>query len=181
MTTPTYANIGDHSEAVRIEYDPTVITYEELLKIFWQSHDPRAKPWLRQYRNAIFTLNEEQKRAAEASRDRLARQNWWSVHTAIESATPFIRAEERHQKRFLRQAKGLFEEVASNYNGMDDLIDSIIATRLNSYLDCAGNLVTLREEIDQFGLSAGRRNQLLAYVEKVCISNSGLTCDVPNR
>lgn len=179
--TPSYTRIGDHSETVRIVYDPAKISYEELLAVFWESHDPTAEPWNRQYRNAIFTLDARQKRAAEASRAQLARDLGGPIHTAIEKATPFTRAEERHQKYFLRQAGSLIEHFMTVYPDAADLTDSIAATRINGYLGCAGKLETLRNEIDSFGLSPDRKAQLLAYVAKYCANESGPTCGAPSR
>lgn len=57
---PTYRHMGDHTETVQIDYDPGRITYEELLKIFWESHDPESRPYSVQYKNAVFFHNAAQ-------------------------------------------------------------------------------------------------------------------------
>jgi len=67
------------------------------------------------------------------------------------------------------------------YPDAADLTDSIAATRINGYLGCAGKLETLRDEIDTFGLSPNQKTQLLAYVEKYCVNESGPTCGAPSR
>ncbi len=51
---PTYYNLGDHTETIQIDYDPTYVSYRELLDIFWESHDPAARPWSRQYMAVVF-------------------------------------------------------------------------------------------------------------------------------
>ena len=52
--SPTYERLGDHTESVEIEYDPSRLSYQELLDIFWASHTPTLEPYARQYMPAIF-------------------------------------------------------------------------------------------------------------------------------
>ena len=65
---PTYTSLGDHSEAIRIDYDPTRISYAELLEIFWQSHNCTSRAYSRQYMSIILYHDEEQRKLAEESR-----------------------------------------------------------------------------------------------------------------
>jgi peptide methionine sulfoxide reductase MsrA len=51
---PTYRSLGDHTETVQIDFDPSVIPYGELLAVFWESHEPGSSTWSRQYMNAVF-------------------------------------------------------------------------------------------------------------------------------
>ncbi|MDZ7828181.1 MAG: peptide-methionine (S)-S-oxide reductase MsrA [Halofilum sp. (in: g-proteobacteria)] len=96
-----------HAEAVRVQFDPDRVAYEDLLKMFWECHDPtqvnRQGPDVgTQYRSAIFYLDEAQREAAERSKNELQ----WSgrykdpVATEIEPAGAFYRAEEYHQRYF---------------------------------------------------------------------------------
>ena len=66
---PTYRNIGDHAETIQIDFDPTVMTYEELLATFWASHNPIRLKLRRQYMSAIFYHDASQRDAALASKD----------------------------------------------------------------------------------------------------------------
>ncbi|MBN1458505.1 MAG: peptide-methionine (S)-S-oxide reductase MsrA [Armatimonadetes bacterium] len=98
---PTYelvcaGNTG-HSEAVQIEYDPSRVTYEELLEVFWKVHDPtgRAKT---QYRSAIFYHTPTQEAVAQKSKQKLSEQIGGEVLTAILPAQEFYPAEEYHQQ-----------------------------------------------------------------------------------
>jgi peptide-methionine (S)-S-oxide reductase len=68
---PTYRSMGDHTETIAIDFDPKVITYQDLLKHFWQSHRCDAPAYSTQYMNAIFYLDEKQKTAASKSLERL--------------------------------------------------------------------------------------------------------------
>jgi peptide-methionine (S)-S-oxide reductase len=65
---PTYRKMGDHTETVQVDFDPLRISYERMLEVFWESHDPAAGSWSRQYRNVIFFQNDRQREAAQRSR-----------------------------------------------------------------------------------------------------------------
>lgn len=106
---PTYEQVctdkTGHAETVEVEFDPARISYERLLDVFWGCHDPtavnRQGPDVgTQYRSAIFCVNEEQRRAAEASKAALAKSGRFArpIATEITPAGTFYRAEEYHQK-----------------------------------------------------------------------------------
>ena len=106
---PTYRDVCSgrtgHAEAVEVEYDPSVVSYEELLNVFWENHDPttlnRQGPDVgTQYRSAIFYHTPEQEAAARASKERLESGGRYRnrIVTEIKPATPFYRAEEYHQQ-----------------------------------------------------------------------------------
>jgi peptide-methionine (S)-S-oxide reductase len=116
MAYPTYQDVctdrTGHAEAVEVTFDPARVTYDELLEIFWNSHDPttlnRQGPDVgTQYRSAIFFHTPEQERAARASKDKIERSGAYRkpVVTQILPAAEFWEAEEYHQ-RYLEK-KGL--------------------------------------------------------------------------
>ena len=109
VKNPTYHDVctdtTGHAEVVRVEYDPAVTSYDDLLNVFWENHDPttlnRQGPDVgRQYRSAIFFESPEQEAAARASRERLEKSGRFKrpIVTQIEPATEFWRAEEYHQQ-----------------------------------------------------------------------------------
>lgn len=111
--TPTYQDVcaGDtgHAEAVRVEYDPSRVEYRDLLDVFWRSIDPTDNGGQfadrgSQYRTAIFYHSDEQKAAAEASRDEINASGRFGkpVAAAIEPARKFFPAEDYHQKYCLK-------------------------------------------------------------------------------
>jgi len=94
-----------HAEAVEIEYDPSRVSYEELLKVFWENHDPttlnRQGPDIgTQYRSAIFFHTPEQKAAAIASKENVQKSGRYKnpISTEITPASQFYRAEDYHQQ-----------------------------------------------------------------------------------
>jgi peptide-methionine (S)-S-oxide reductase len=109
VDNPTYEQVCSdrtgHAEVVHVTFDPEKVSYEELLDVFWGSHDPtqlnRQGPDVgRQYRSAIFFHNDEQRRIAEASLKRLDASDRFArpIVTSLEPASTFWRAEEYHQR-----------------------------------------------------------------------------------
>jgi peptide-methionine (S)-S-oxide reductase len=108
---PTYEDVCSgltgHAEAVEVVYDPTKLTYGQLLEAFWNSHDPtqlnRQGPDIgHQYRSAIFFHNSEQEQAATASKERLEASGRYDrpIVTEITPAVQFYKAEDYHQQYF---------------------------------------------------------------------------------
>ncbi len=158
---PTYRSLGDHTETVQVDFDPTVISYPELLEVFWESHVP-GPAWSRQYMNVIFYHNEEQKRLAEASKARVAAKTGGQVPTAILPATEFTLAEDYHQKYYLRQVPGLWRELSRFYPDLKSRINSTAAARMNGYVAGYGSVSQLEAELPALGLSPEADQQLLA-------------------
>ena len=105
-----YKNTG-HAEALKITFDPSVITYDQLLDFFWRMHDPttfnRQGPDVgSQYRSAIFTHSPAQEEQAKASKEKAQSQFPKKIVTFIEPAPVFYPAEEYHQKYFQKNGGG---------------------------------------------------------------------------
>ncbi len=103
---PSYRDVCSHTtghaEVLRVEFDPTQVGYEQLLEVFWAMHDPtqvnRQGPDVGdQYRSAIYTHSDDQRRIAEASRDRAQARFDRPIATEITPAGAFWPAEEYHQ------------------------------------------------------------------------------------
>ena len=104
---PTYRDVCSHTtghaEVVRVTFDPAVVSYEQLLEVFWAMHDPtqvNRQGWDvgTQYRSAIFVHDAEQKDAAEASKERAQKRLSRPIVTEITPAEEFYPAEEYHQR-----------------------------------------------------------------------------------
>jgi peptide-methionine (S)-S-oxide reductase len=108
---PTYEEVCSgstgHTEAVLVVFDPAKTSYAEILKLFWENHDPtqgmrQGNDIGTQYRSAIYWTTEEQRAAAEASRDayaqRLQASGYPEITTEIAKAGPFYSAEDYHQQ-----------------------------------------------------------------------------------
>jgi peptide-methionine (S)-S-oxide reductase len=172
---PTYHDLGDHSEAVQIDFDPSRMSYRELLEIFWKSHDPTRGSWSRQYRQAIFYHNELQRKAAIETRDRLASETKRRIATEIEPYSGFHLAEDYHQKHSLRAYPEIMREFGPMFPDMKRLINSTAVTRVNGYLGGYGSCDSLKAEIEGLGLSQ-RANETLTSV--VCGRKAAISCPV---
>ncbi|MFO1434295.1 MAG: peptide-methionine (S)-S-oxide reductase MsrA [Candidatus Competibacteraceae bacterium] len=116
---PTYEEVctglTGHAEVVLVVYDPKVVSYTALLKVFWESHDPtqgmrQGNDVGTQYRSAIYTFSEAQKAAAEASREHyqqaLIVAGYKPITTEVTAAAEFYYAEEYHQQYLARNPGG---------------------------------------------------------------------------
>jgi peptide-methionine (S)-S-oxide reductase len=116
---PTYREVctgrTGHAEVVLVVFDPKVIRYEDLLRIFWESHDPtqgmrQGNDAGTQYRSAIYTFGEQQRRAAEASlaayQRRLKESGYGAITTEIREAPEFYYAEDYHQQYLAKNPGG---------------------------------------------------------------------------
>jgi peptide-methionine (S)-S-oxide reductase len=108
---PTYKEVCSdrtgHAEALLVEYDPAQVSYEQLLDVFWEIHDPtqlnrQGPDHGSQYRSAIFVHDAEQEKAAKASKERLARSGKYRkpIVTEMVPAGEFYMAEDFHQQYF---------------------------------------------------------------------------------
>src|SRR6266853_5466048 len=109
LNDPTYEDVCSgrtgHAEVVQVEFDPSQVTYEQLLAVFWENHDPttlnRQGPDVgTQYRSAVFYHTPEQQAAALASKEKLEGEKRFRrpIVTEIEPAADFHRAEDYHQQ-----------------------------------------------------------------------------------
>ncbi len=110
---PTYHQVCDdatgHAEVVHLSFDPSMVSYDQLLKVFWDNHNPttlnRQGPDVgTQYRSVIFTYSDEQRARALVSKEELEASGKWKnpIVTVIVPAESFYRAEEYHQKYLLK-------------------------------------------------------------------------------
>lgn len=172
---PTYRSLGSHSETIQIDYDPSKISYRDLLSVFWDSHNPVFRPVSQQYASIIFYHNEEQKALAEETKSELEARRGHTIYTLIVPFSRFYLAEDYHQKYYLRQDSRLAKDFEAIYPDVEDFISSTSAARVNGYLGGYGDTETLQNDIDSFGLSEGGKKRLLD------IAGRGLTqaCPVP--
>ncbi len=104
-----------HNEVVLVVFDPGVVSFEQLLKVFWESHDPtqgmrQGNDVGTQYRSGIYVTNDEQRRAAEASRElyqqELSHKGYGEITTEILDAPAFYYAEDYHQQYLAKNPGG---------------------------------------------------------------------------
>lgn len=109
LANPSYEDVctdgTGHAEAVEVDYDPAKLSYDKLLDVFWENHDPtqlnrQGPDWGTQYRSAIFFHDPQQEAAALASKEKLGKSGHYSkpIVTQIVPAVTFYPAEDYHQQ-----------------------------------------------------------------------------------
>ncbi len=161
---PNYHDLGDHAETVQIEYDPTQVSYRDLLEQFWANHDPSIQPPNSQYRSIIFYHDDQQRRLAQETKVRQEKSRG-TLYTAILPYDKFYLAESYHQKYRLRHDHDLMKEFAAMYPDSRDFMNSTAAARINGYLEGYGQFSTMQRELNRYGLSGPSIRRLIHKIK----------------
>jgi len=158
---PTYQSIGDHSETIQITFDPSLLSYERLLDLFWEGHDASGSAWSRQYASILFYHDEEQRLLAERSKAEQERRRGHPLQTEILPAGTFTQAEDYHQKYYLQNSSALMRAARPLLPTPRDLVAATLAARLNAL--AAGNLTRreLEQDLPVLGLDSRQQQALL--------------------
>lgn len=129
---PTYHDLGEHAEVLQVEFDPTQLSFEALLTMFWASHNPARDGRRSQYRSILVCEDERQFAIADKSRSKVERTLGRKVLTEVVAGKVFYPAEGYHQKWQLRRRAALYEELAKSFDSEESLLRSFAATKLNA-------------------------------------------------
>ncbi len=157
---PTYKRIGDHTETIEIDYDPAIISYSELLEIFFASHNPYSQAYSRQYASLILYNNLEQQNLALEMKEELEAENGRKIKTEIKELDRFYLAEDYHQKFRLQQVKDFKNHYLSQLS-MQEFINSPAVTKANGYLTGNGERDNIIKNIAELGLTPELQERLL--------------------
>jgi peptide-methionine (S)-S-oxide reductase len=160
---PTYHDLADHSETIELDYDPSVLTYRDLLEVFFADHDATRPSYSVQYRSAIFYRTEAERAAAEQAISALEASRG-RVYTAVERFSSFHSAEDYHQKYGLRRYADLTSEFRRMHPKERDFVDSTAVARVNGWLSGCGTAEQIDRELPRTGLSEAARAALRAQV-----------------
>ena len=127
---PTYHRLGDHTETFQVDYDSEEVSYEELLDLAFDSHNPNRKVRKTQYQNVIFVSDSQQR---DALKEYLSERGLSpdSIGTRIEELSTFYNAEDYHQKHSLRSRNDLMDPFAEAGYDEEELRESPAAAKLN--------------------------------------------------
>ena len=164
---PTYHSLGDHTECFQVDFDPAVISYRDLLDVFWQSHNSTRPAYSTQYASLVLAHDEDQLAAARASALVLERAVGHPVLTRIEPLTRFYPAEDYHQKYYLRSDRVLMRDFSRFYGANSKaFVDSTAAAKANGFVARDGTKALLESLIDELGLSDAGRAELATKVSR---------------
>ena len=145
---------------MQVVFDPKVVSYEDLLDVFWSWRDHSRQSWSRQYWNICFYENEKQKTAAEAARKNWSARTGRTPQTPLMPAGKFWPAEDYHQKYRLRGETSLATELKAYFPDELSFAKSTATARINGYLAGYGSAKQLESDIAQLGLSENGQRTL---------------------
>ncbi|CCQ35699.1 peptide methionine sulfoxide reductase MsrA (S-form specific) [Natronomonas moolapensis 8.8.11] len=151
-SNPTYHALGDHTEVVQVDYDPTRFDYRSLLAAAFAAHDPYRQPTKRQYHHIVFPGTDRQRATLEAYLDREGYDSE-DVTTRIEALSAFHPAESYHQKYTLRTDRTLLESFEAAEYDDEAIRESPAAAKLNA--DRAGREVA---PVPELGIGTAPRH-----------------------
>jgi methionine-S-sulfoxide reductase len=176
-SNPTYHSIGSHSETIQIDYDPQIVSYEELLDVFWAANSAYLSPSSRQYNSIIFYHDEEQKKLAQESYEKRRAERPSTIFTEIIPYAEFNLAELYHQKYYLQVEQRLMKDALSNLDDFEGFMFSTTAARLNGYVGGYGDPAILEKELESYRLSDEGEKILRGIAEKGLVR----ACPVPSN
>ncbi|RUT31858.1 peptide-methionine (S)-S-oxide reductase [Paenibacillus zeisoli] len=166
---PSYRDMGDHSEMVQLDFDPEILSFEEVLRIFWNNHNPvNINDYKgRQYRSMVLYHNVQQRGQAEQVIRERERAGKVKPETEISPFTAFYPAEERHQKYYLHRYPDAVEKLSSIYPSHQELVNSTLAARLNGLAKGYVNLAQIKQEISGWKVHEDERDHWLDLISRI--------------
>jgi peptide-methionine (S)-S-oxide reductase len=143
--------MGDHTEAMQVDFDPQQIGYEDVATLFWKTHNPCATPYSRQYMSAIWYHDGQQQEFVQSLLTAANERFDGAVTTPVEPLQVFYLAEDYHQKYRLQSKRGLMSVFQTMYPTFNDFNNSTAATRLNAFAAGNGTRRLFEEEVNQYG------------------------------
>ena len=177
QANPTYGNVGDHSECVQVEFDPSVVSYAELVDRALSWYDPEGGPSSGQYAYIVLANDDEQLRIARERADAVSEKIGRPITTRVEPLAKFWPAEDYHQKYYLRSDRQFMGQFKSMFGDDETAFrESTAAMRVNGYLSGDGSGAQLQEEIGLLGLDDAAREHLASVVGE---GSGSAGCAVP--
>lgn len=162
VLNPTYRNMGDHTETVEIDFDPSILSYEDVLLHFWKNHYPNRDNYKgRQYISLLRYHNGCQKEAIDKIKAQMEKELGEAIETDIAPFTQFTLAEERHQKYYLKRYPKALGQLGNLYPTRNLLVDSTFAARLNGFVKGFGTREGLKREIASWPIEEQHRKLLI--------------------
>lgn len=158
--SPTYHSLGNHTEALQVDFDPQQITFAEIVDLFWKSHSPLRGIRSRQYMTAIWFHDESQQAVINAAVQLIEKQLEAKVQTPVLPLDVFYLAENYHQKYYLQNSP-LQNRFTAMYPGFTDFNNSTAAARLNGFVGGNGSRHLFDTESDTYGIDADDMSEFI--------------------
>jgi peptide-methionine (S)-S-oxide reductase len=145
--------MGDHTECLEIDFNPHVISFIEIVRHFWDSHNPNRGTYKgRQYLSIFLYREEEQEKVLEEIKQSMEASTNSLIQTEVAPFHTFTIAEDRHQKYYLKRFKKATETLKNYFHSEEAFVESTLTARLNAFVKGYGKLATLKEEIHTWKL-----------------------------
>ena len=148
---PTYHALGNHTEALQVDFDPSQISFKDIVNTFWRSHNPIGPARSSQYKSAIWYANQSQLDVIQSTVQPLIAKYERELTTEVQPLGIFYNAEDYHQKYSLQRFANLMQTFNAMYPKFQDFIDSTAAARLNGFAAGHGDKALFEEEKQSYG------------------------------
>jgi hypothetical protein len=175
MKFPTYHSLGNHTEALQIDFNPDEISFDRIVELFWKNHNPLRGVRSRQYMAAFWFYDEAQRDAILAGQAAVERRLEAKVETPVLPLDVFYPAEDYHQKYRLQHSP-LMDYFQRTYPAFNDFNNSTAAARLNGFVAGHGRRELFEKEADGYGIP---RESMLKSVRLPGACASRQCCDDP--
>ena len=161
--------MDDHTETIEMDFDPTIISYEELLQLFWKNHNPLRGQFYggRQYMSLLLYHNGTQKELVEKTKREWERTLEGKIKTEIAPCEKFYRAEDYHQKYYLKRYGNAVEMLKRIFPTEADFTDATITARLNGLVKGYVTLDDIKSEIGDWHLNDDQARDLIVLVNQL--------------
>ncbi len=165
---PTYKQMGDHTETLEIDFDPSIISFTDILDVFWRIHNPNRGNYRgRQYLSLLLYHNVDQKRTINEKKAELEKDSPEEIRTEIAAYNGFTLAEERHQKYFLKRYPNAIEQMSELFPNKDEFLQATITARLNGFVKGYCRMSDLREEISNWPIDEDSKRILFTSLSNI--------------
>ena len=143
--------MGDHTEALQVDFDPNEISFEQIVQLFWKSHNPISRARTTQYKSAIWFADEAQQNAITQTVAPLVAKLESELTTEVLPMKKFYVAEDYHQKYILQRNAAVMKNFSNMYPRFKDIVDSTAAARLNGFAGGYGTRELFDAEKNGYG------------------------------
>jgi len=160
---PTYHALGNHTEALQVDFDPQQISFQEVIELVWKSHNPISAPRRSQYKSAIWFADDDQLKIIESTMEPLVERFGQALTTEVLPLERFYNAEDYHQKYSLQHYKKVMGSFSRMYSQFDDFNNSTAAARLNGFSAGYGSKKMFDAEKNLYGVEMDALQQIVRF------------------
>lgn len=166
---PTYRQMGDHTETIQIDFDSEMITFEEILEVFWNNHNPFNINDYKgnQYRSLLLYANELQEETIQRVIRTRKALGKGEPATEIAPYSRFYLAEDKHQKYYLKRFPNAIEKLSALFTTQEELNNATLAARLNGLAKGYTNMERIKNEIRQWPTSPSSQKLMLDLISQI--------------